>query len=67
MENFTIPATATTAKSNSIEASLPISRIASVDVYSGFVMLLMVGEVLSFKSVPQALPGNGFWSFMNFH
>ncbi len=67
MENFAIPTAATTAKSNSIAASLPTSRIASVDVYSGFVMLLMMGEVLSFQSVPQALPGNGYWSFMNFH
>lgn len=67
MENFTIPATATTTKSNSIAASLPVNRIASVDVYRGFVMLLMMGEVLSFQSVSQALPDSGFWSFMNFH
>ncbi len=67
MENLTIPAEATAAKTKSVFGSLPVSRIASVDVYRGFVMLLMMGEVLSFQSVSEALPGNGFWSFMNFH
>jgi predicted acyltransferase len=46
-------------------ASLPVNRVASVDVYRGFVMLLMMGEVLSFSSVSKALPGNAFWDFMH--
>ena len=30
-------------------------------------MLLMMGEVLSFKNVSAALPDNGFWKFLCFH
>lgn len=43
------------------------TRIGSVDSYRGFVMLLMMAEVLSFSSVSQALPESSFWSFMAFH
>ena len=67
MENTNITAPIPVANSTAIPASLPVNRVASVDVYRGFVMLLMMGEVLSFQSVSEALPGNGFWSFMNFH
>src|ERR1700738_1257106 len=42
-------------------------RIASVDVYRGFVMLLMMAEVLSFSTVAKALPGNAFWKFLAFN
>ena len=41
-------------------------RIASVDVYRGFVMLLMMAEVLSFTKVSEALPNNNFWQFLSF-
>lgn len=41
-------------------------RIVSVDVYRGFVMLLMMAEVLSFGSVAQQNPGSAFWRFMAF-
>ena len=41
------------------------NRVASVDVYRGFVMLLMMAEILSFSSVSETLPGNSFWSFMD--
>jgi predicted acyltransferase len=47
--------------------SLPIQRIASVDVYRGFVMLLMMGEVLSFWDVAAAKPGSRFWELMSFN
>jgi predicted acyltransferase len=43
------------------------SRITSVDAYRGFVMLLMMGEVLSFGKVSQAFPDSGFWQFLTFH
>ncbi|MDB5022402.1 MAG: Protein of unknown function transrane [Mucilaginibacter sp.] len=42
-------------------------RIASVDVYRGLVMLLMMGELLSFKHVSQALPQSSFWQFLYFN
>lgn len=50
-----------------INPALPQSRIASVDVYRGFVMLLMMAEVLSFQQVSEAVPESGFWSFLSFH
>lgn len=50
-----------------MENSLPLRRIASVDVYRGFVMLLMMAEVLSFQKVSQALPNNSFWQVMSFN
>ena len=39
-------------------------RIAAIDVYRGFVMLLMMGEVLNFCGVAERLPTNGFWAFL---
>jgi heparan-alpha-glucosaminide N-acetyltransferase len=43
------------------------TRITSVDAYRGFVMLLMMGEVLSFGRVSSALPESGFWKFLAWH
>lgn len=48
-----------------INPSIHINRIASVDVYRGFVMLLMMAEVLSLKTVAEALPENSFWQFLS--
>ena len=42
-------------------------RLKSADVYRGFVMLLMMAEVLSFQSVHEALPESNFWSFLAFN
>jgi predicted acyltransferase len=50
-----------------VNPSLPTERIASVDVYRGFVMLLMMAGVLKFGRVSQALPDSGFWQFLHFH
>ncbi len=47
--------------------TVPISRLASVDAYRGFVMLLMMGEVLSFGKVSAALPDSSFWKFLAFN
>jgi len=47
-----------------VNPPIPHRRIASVDVYRGFVMLLMMAEVLSLKSVTKALPNNAFWQFL---
>jgi predicted acyltransferase len=46
---------------------LPVRRVASVDVYRGFVMLLMMAEVLSLQSVSDKLPNSSFWQFLAFH
>ena len=50
-----------------VNPAMPVSRIASVDVYRGFVMLLMMAEVLSLQSVAKALPDNAFWQFLSFN
>jgi predicted acyltransferase len=41
------------------------SRVGSIDAFRGFVMLLMMSEVLGVDAVAKALPGNHFWAFMN--
>jgi predicted acyltransferase len=46
---------------------IPAGRIASVDIYRGFVMLLMMGEVLSFESVSAALPNSKIWQIIAFN
>ncbi len=43
------------------------NRISSIDAYRGFVMLLMMGEVLNFEKVSKALPDSGFWQFLAWH
>lgn len=44
-----------------------LTRLSSADVYRGFVMLLMMAEVLHFGEVSEALPESTFWSFLAFH
>lgn len=52
----------------SAETLRPTSnRLASLDAYRGFVMLLMMGEVLSFHSVSEALPDSAFWRVLAYH
>jgi len=52
----------------SAETLRPTSnRLASLDAYRGFVMLLMMGEVLSFHSVSEALPDSAFWRVLAHH
>jgi heparan-alpha-glucosaminide N-acetyltransferase len=43
------------------------SRVASIDAYRGFVMLLMMAEVLDFCSVSENFPGSGFWKLLCHH
>ena len=42
-------------------------RLASLDAYRGFVMLLMMGEVLRFCDVAVAQPASAFWAFLCHH
>ncbi|MEO8428793.1 MAG: DUF5009 domain-containing protein [Verrucomicrobiota bacterium] len=39
-------------------------RLTSLDAYRGFVMFLMMAEVLRFCAVSRALPDSGFWGFL---
>ncbi len=52
------PAQNTTAITSTPRTALIPNRVTSVDVYRGFVILLMMGEVLSFEKVSQALPNS---------
>ena len=42
-------------------------RNLAVDAYRGFVMLLMMAEVLQLARVSQAFPDSRFWSFLAYH
>jgi heparan-alpha-glucosaminide N-acetyltransferase len=43
------------------------TRLTSLDAYRGFVMFLMMAEVLRLAQVAAALPGNAVWAFLAFH
>ncbi|AXE19754.1 DUF5009 domain-containing protein [Runella rosea] len=46
--------------------TLPV-RISSVDAYRGFVMFLMMAEVLEFGHISKALPDSSFWAFLAYN
>ena len=62
----TLAATPPRSVTNSTSVFAP-QRVASVDVYRGFVMLLMMAEVLSFRHVSESLPASTFWRILYFH
>ena len=41
-------------------------RVESIDAFRGFVMLLMLSEVLNIDAIANALPGNRFWALINY-
>ena len=45
----------------------PAARNVAVDAYRGFVMLLMMGEVLRFSRVAQAFPASWFWKVLAYN
>jgi heparan-alpha-glucosaminide N-acetyltransferase len=45
----------------------PPGRLVSLDAYRGFVMFLMMAEVLDFARVAEAKPDSGFWQFLAHH
>ncbi|WP_202947312.1 hypothetical protein, partial [Zavarzinella formosa] len=48
-------------------ASTTKQRITSIDAFRGFVMLLMLAEVLSPSSVAEHFPNSELWQFINHH
>src|SRR5262249_20272262 len=53
------------AAAAAVTESQPSSRrLLSIDVYRGWVMVLMLAEVLRFCTVAEALPGNRWWAFL---
>jgi heparan-alpha-glucosaminide N-acetyltransferase len=43
------------------------ARNVAIDAYRGFVMLLMMGEVLQFERVYRAFPDSAFWSVLAYN
>ena len=43
----------------------PIARLASIDAYRGFVMFLMMAEVLALGAMVKAYPESAFWKFLH--
>ena len=48
-------------------AAQPVARNIAVDAYRGWVMLLMMAEVLALPRVARAFPGNWFWAFLGYN
>ena len=53
-------------KAQTVETA-PLPRLTSVDAYRGFVMFLMMAEVLRCCRVAAAVPESGFWKFLCHH
>jgi predicted acyltransferase len=53
--------------SGSAATSAPAQRVTSIDAYRGWVMVLMMAEVLMLARVADAYPGNRFWEFLKYH
>jgi heparan-alpha-glucosaminide N-acetyltransferase len=51
----------------SIPSPQPPARNSALDAYRGFVMFLMMAEVLRLARVAQAFPGNWFWSILAYN
>jgi len=47
--------------------SAPNLRLSSIDAYRGFVMFLMMAEVLKFHRIAVARPESAFWHFLSRH
>lgn len=67
MNQVLTPAAAPTRTGASSADTKAGGRLVSVDAYRGFVMLLMMAEVLRLSRVSQALPDSGFWKFLAYH
>jgi heparan-alpha-glucosaminide N-acetyltransferase len=66
MNPETAPATTVeSAPSRSSPMARVEGRLTSMDAYRGFVMFLMMAEVLRLSRVARALPESGFWKFMS--
>jgi heparan-alpha-glucosaminide N-acetyltransferase len=60
-------ATAPVAARESVRSPQPVPRNIAVDAYRGWVMLLMMAEVLELARVAHAFPGNPFWAFLGYN
>ena len=53
--------------SESTHTPQPGPRNVAVDAYRGFVMFLMMAEVLRLSAVARAFPANPVWQFLSYH
>ena len=56
---------APTPEQTRAEAPRPAARLSSSDAYRGFVMFLMMAEVLAIGRMARALPDSAFWKFLH--
>ena len=66
MSTTTVPNVSTGRAGGTALPAMPPRNLA-IDTYRGFVMLLMMAEVIQLSRVSRALPGSGFWSFLAWH
>jgi predicted acyltransferase len=45
----------------------PITRVASIDAFRGFVMFLMLAEAMRLWTVHDAFPNSAFWALVAYH
>ena len=50
-----------------VTTAAPVARNVAVDAYRGFVMLLMMGEILRLSQVAAAYPGSLFWRVLAYN
>jgi heparan-alpha-glucosaminide N-acetyltransferase len=63
----TIPVTETMPTKRGAGPVQPLGRNVSMDAYRGFVMLLMMAEVLQLSRVAAAYPASLFWKILAFN
>src|SRR4051812_18333618 len=61
------PATAITAPERPLVNPPVQGRLTSMDAYRGFVMFLMMAEVLRLSRVARAVPESSVWKFLGWH
>jgi heparan-alpha-glucosaminide N-acetyltransferase len=62
-----MPQTDTDLMQDLAHASPQSQRLGSLDAYRGFVMFLMMAEVLHLSRMAGAFPDSGVWGFLAFH
>ncbi|MDE1175662.1 MAG: DUF5009 domain-containing protein [Edaphobacter sp.] len=67
MDTATLPDAIPASRASTSSSSAVAPRNISVDAYRGFVMLLMMGEVLQFAAIHKATPGNLIWRILAYN
>ncbi len=63
-----IPSTSASVSAQEARSSpAPVARNVAIDAYRGFVMLLMMAEVLRLAQVSRSFPENWFWAILAFN